>query len=67
MRGEISMDQKQEKEIVHCTDCKSFDCYNCHCVKGHNPNPPYKEWYCADGEKGTFDGYKDGDHIPCNT
>ena len=58
---------EQKKEIVNCTDCKYFDSYNCECVKSHNPNPPYKEWYCAEGEEGHFVGYENTDYSPCNT
>ena len=37
--------------IVFCDKCKHFDDYNVECKLGHNPNVPYNNWFCAEGEK----------------
>lgn len=37
--------------VVRCKNCRYFDDYNVECIKGHNPNPPYNCWFCADGER----------------
>ena len=37
--------------LVRCFDCGHFDHYNADCMEGHNPNPPYEKWFCADGVK----------------
>ena len=36
--------------IVFCDKCKHFDDYNVECKLGHNPNVPYNNWFCAEGE-----------------
>lgn len=49
------MDNKETTDnsnikITTCIKCEYFDDYWVKCTKNHNPNPPYNEWYCAEGK-----------------